>query len=76
MRGAKVHSDLLSYFIHMTLNVVESVDVKKQTLDKAFIEFLFFEIIFFLFFVQKGRPNTVEFPMYKVTKLKRTLPEL
>ena len=50
----------------MTLNVIGSFDVKKPgTLDKPFIEFLFFKICFF---VQKNRPNNIGCYMLKITK--------
>ena len=51
--GPKVHSDLFSYLIHMTLNVIGSFDVKKWTLTIPFIEFIFFKINFFVFCTKK-----------------------
>ena len=73
LAGQSLHFDLLSYFIHKCCWVCRLK--KKRTLTKPFIEFLFFKINFFVF-VQENRPNTVEFHMYKVTKMERTLPQL
>ena len=51
----------------MKLNVNGSFDVKKGTLTKPFIEFIFFKINFFVF-SEKNGPNNIECHMYKVTK--------
>ena len=50
----------------MRLNVNGSFDVKKRTLIKPFIKFLFFKIILFVFCTKNG-PINVESCMYKVT---------
>jgi hypothetical protein len=49
----KVHSILVSYFICMRLNVNRSFDVKKITLTKPLIEFIFFKIFFLSFLYKK-----------------------
>ena len=53
----KVRSDLLSYFIHTTLNVIGSFDVKKMYTHQIFhwISLLQF------FFLQKNGPNNVSY---------------
>ena len=50
----------------MRLNVNGFFDVKKQTLAKPSIEFIFFKITFFIF-VQKNGPINDESHIYKVT---------
>ena len=48
--------------------------LKNQTLAKPFIEFAFFKICFFLFFVQKMDPSTLRLIcIEELSKLKRTL---
>ena len=56
----------------MRLNVNVSFDVKKRTLTKPYIEFLFFKINFFVFCTKNG-PITIESHMHKVTKMERAL---
>ena len=53
VNDAKVCSDLLSTYVHTTLNVIGSFDVKKRTLAEPFIELIFFKIYFFGFCTKK-----------------------
>ena len=63
---AKVHSDLLNYFIHMTMTLnVMGLWCKKWTFTKPFIQFLLFKIFFFAFCTKKW--TNVDSHMYKVT---------
>ena len=54
--STKVHSDLLSYFIHTTLNIIGSFDVKKTNTHQTFIEFIFFRINFSVYCTKKINP--------------------
>jgi hypothetical protein len=63
----KVRSDLLRYFIHMTLNIIWSFDVKKHTYQ-TFHSIYFLQNHFFRFLYKGNGPNNVEFHMYKVIK--------
>ena len=67
---------ILTYLVTLYINVVGSVDLKKKELSPN-LSLSFFSLkLIFSFFVQENRPNTVEFHMYKVTKMERTLPQL
>ena len=61
---------LVSYFIHMILNVNGFCDVKKNDHSPNLSLNLFYSNSIFSFFVQKMDPLTL---MYKVTKMEHTL---
>ena len=64
----KVHSNLVSFFIDMTLNIIASFDVKKPEHSPNLSLNLFSSKSIFSFFIQTNGPNNVECHMYKVPK--------
>ena len=57
LTARQVRPILVSYFIHMRLNINGSFDVKKT--QSPFIEFIFFKINFFVFCTKKMDPLTI-----------------